>query len=952
IPDTAYVKAVPDSLSVAVDGPDKVCEGDSICLTATVGPDPIMAMVTWTDETGAVLGTGLELCVAPGPGMHTYTATADNGCAVASDSKTVKVLSDTTKIEITPSDTTLCELSEVCFEVTDTALWDCIQWVDASGNIVGTGGELCVTPPGFGLYWYVAQVDSTLRCVLPDTAYVKAVPDSLSVAVEGPDKVCEGDSICLTATVGPDPAMAMVTWTDETGAVLGTGLELCVAPGPGMHTYTATADNGCAVASGSKTVKVLSDTTKIEITPADTVTLCAPEEVCFEVTDTTLWDCIQWVDASGAIVGTGGSLCVMPTEPGLYQYIARVDSTLSCVTPDTAYINLAPQDIAITVSPDTSKLCVGDVAELTATVFPDTSMATITWYDEDNNIVGDGNSLVFVASEAGAFKYTAVADNGCATAMDMAWVYVFAENTKLEIDPDSLVVCTPDTVCLTVLDVATPECVVWTTLDGVVVGTGDKLCVIPEPGDNVFIADIPGVDCIEADTAVIRFVISDVAVEVEPSDTIVCRGDSVKLSAIVTPDDGMANVSWYDEDYMPLNETGMMITVSPDTAGVFTFIAIADNGCAADTAMASITVVDSTKLEIIPADTILCGPDTLKLSVGNAGSDYVVWYNENGDSIGMGMMITVVPDYGIHTYSVQIPEADCVEGDTVMVKVLPDSLNLSVLPTDTLVCAGEQVSFIAELDPDWTMAQVTWYDDVFEEVGTGDTLVVAVLAGPNVYFAIADNGCARDTAQAMAEGLELNVSISASPDSLCANRDEQSQLLVTGCDDCTYAWDNAGTLSDPNIPNPVATPNVTTTYSVTVTDGVCVETLSITVTVEDCPEECPIEEFFVATAFTPNGDNVNDVACLRSEHFDKFSEIEFMIYNRWGEEMFRETYKVDPSAPEKFPDADFFCWDGTYRGKVLPPDVYGYYLRLVCPETADRAEEEKVVKGNITLLQR
>ncbi|MCB9296586.1 MAG: hypothetical protein H6559_26240 [Lewinellaceae bacterium] len=79
----------------------------------------------------------------------TYTATADNGCAVASGSKTVKVLSDTTKIEITPSDTLLCALGEACFEVTDTTLWDCIQWVDAGGAIVGTGGELCVTPPGF-----------------------------------------------------------------------------------------------------------------------------------------------------------------------------------------------------------------------------------------------------------------------------------------------------------------------------------------------------------------------------------------------------------------------------------------------------------------------------------------------------------------------------------------------------------------------------------------------------------------------------------------------------------------------------------------------------------------------------------------------------------------------------------------------------------------------------------
>ncbi|MCB0596626.1 MAG: gliding motility-associated C-terminal domain-containing protein, partial [Phaeodactylibacter sp.] len=809
-----------------------------------------------------------------------------------------------------------------------------------------------VMPTAPGLYWYVAQVNNALRCVIPDTAYVKLVPDSLDVSVDGPMKVCEGDEVCLDAIVTPNALMAMVTWTDESGSVVGTGLQLCVTPGPGTHTYTAVADNGCTTAMDMATVRVLSDTTKIEITPADTVTLCAPEEVCFEVTDTSLWDCIQWVDASGVIIGTGGSLCVTTTNPGLSYYIARVDSTLRCVIPDTAYVELAPQDISVSVSPDTSKLCVGDIVGLTATVFPDTSMATITWFDDSGNIVGDGNSLVLVASEVGAFKFTAVADNGCTTAMDMAWVYVFAEDTKLEIDPDRLIVCTPDTVCLTV-QFPTPECLVWTTLDGTVVGTGEKLCFVPEPGENVFIADIPGVDCIEADTAVVILAVPDLSVEVMPSDTIVCQGDSVKLTAIVTPDDAMADITWYDEDYEPLGETGMMITVSPDTTGAFTYIAIADNGCAADTAMATIIVVDSMKLAITPGDTILCAPDTLKLSVENEGSDYVVWYDENGDSIGTGMMITVVPDYGIHSYIAQIPEADCVEGDTVMVKVLPDTLDLNVIASDSLVCAGDEITFTAQLDPDWTMAQVTWYDEMDEEAGSGDTLIVAAFAGPNTYYAVADNGCVTASDTATVEGKELMLDISAVPPTICADMGEQSQLAVTGCADCTYTWDNtSGTLSDPSISNPIATPNVTTTYSVTITDGVCTETLSVTVTVEDCPVDCPVEEFYIATAFTPNNDDINDFVCLRSEHFDKFSEIELMIYNRWGQEVFRESYTVGSLGAGKFPDADFFCWDGMFKGEVLPPDVYGYYLRVVCPETDDRAEEVREQKGNISLLQR
>jgi len=40
------------------------------------------------------------------------------------------------------------------------------------------------------------------------------------------------------------------------------------------------------------------------------------------------------------------------------------------------------------------------------------------------------------------------------------------------------------------------------------------------------------------------------------------------------------------------------------------------------------------------------------------------------------------------------------------------------------------------------------------------------------------------------------------------------------------------------------------------------------------------------------------------------------------------------------------AWDGTYKGKPLPMETYGYYLRVVCPDG-----QELVKKGNVTLLR-
>ena len=65
---------------------------------------------------------------------------------------------------------------------------------------------------------------------------------------------------------------------------------------------------------------------------------------------------------------------------------------------------------------------------------------------------------------------------------------------------------------------------------------------------------------------------------------------------------------------------------------------------------------------------------------------------------------------------------------------------------------------------------------------------------------------------------------------ICAG--DNTQLVASG--GVSYVWTPAATLSNPNIPNPVATPLVTTTYSVQVTnvDG-CIGTATVTVSIAD-----------------------------------------------------------------------------------------------------------------------
>lgn len=126
-----------------------------------------------------------------------------------------------------------------------------------------------------------------------------------------------------------------------------------------------------------------------------------------------------------------------------------------------------------------------------------------------------------------------------------------------------------------------------------------------------------------------------------------------------------------------------------------------------------------------------------------------------------------------------------------------------------------------------------------------------------------------------------------------------------------------------------ATPSETTTYEVMGEDTFgCPIILRVTVYV--IIPECDYTKVFIPNAFSPNGDQANDVLKVYGINTNK---IHLVIYDRWGEKVF-----------ESFSIAD--GWNGMYKGKYLAPDVYGYYLEADC-----FGKMEFVKKGNISLLK-
>src|SRR5690554_721382 len=142
----------------------------------------------------------------------------------------------------------------------------------------------------------------------------------------------------------------------------------------------------------------------------------------------------------------------------------------------------------------------------------------------------------------------------------------------------------------------------------------------------------------------------------------------------------------------------------------------------------------------------------------------------------------------------------------------------------------------------------------------------------------------------------------------------------------TISWSPNENIDCLNCPNPVVTPNESTTYVVTVTspDG-CVSKDSVFIKIDN-----PCGEIKLPTVFSPNGDGLNDVFCVLG---DCIHSIRFQVFNRWGEKIF-ETEDSD------------ICWDGTFKGEPVNTGMYIYKLIGV---KKDGSTIEKT--GNVNLVR-
>jgi gliding motility-associated-like protein len=373
------------------------------------------------------------------------------------------------------------------------------------------------------------------------------------------------------------------------------------------------------------------------------------------------------------------------------------------------------------------------------------------------------------------------------------------------------------------------------------------------------------------------------------NDTAFCVGGQAQLKTT-----GGSSYSWSPSAGLSNSSIANPIA-NPNSTTQYIVAGTTINGCAAkDTVNITIYVKPVITKS---SDTIICKNTSAQLFVGG-GTSYS-WsppVSLNNASI----FDPVATPVSNTTYYVSVTGANtCTNTDSIRVSIHPDPVFSVNNPKN--LCENTSVLLAASGGDLYIWQPATSLNDAFIANPTASPQVTT-----NYSVQITDTVCNNtSTLSTTVTVFPLPiVKVSKSNDLDCSN--DVSQLMAAGA--TQYSWTPANTLNNSQIANPIARPTIQTVYVVKGTDANgCSNYDSVTVNITGDNKS----GYFMPSAFTPNNDGKND--CYRIRYWGVIEELDFSIYNRWGERIFHTSNPTD-------------CWDGTYKGVKQNPDVYVYLI--------------------------
>jgi gliding motility-associated-like protein len=342
-----------------------------------------------------------------------------------------------------------------------------------------------------------------------------------------------------------------------------------------------------------------------------------------------------------------------------------------------------------------------------------------------------------------------------------------------------------------------------------------------------------------------------------------------------------------------------------------------------DTVTRDLVIHPKPLLSITPGNSTVCLGDDITLEA--SGGNTYQWTSSDPSYGASGNKIIVKPADPITFYVQAMSEFGCRRDDSVKLKI---SYPFTIAKLqDATICRGE----VIDLQTNGAVSYA-W----FPASGLSTSQGNKVKASPDTttsYMVVGygADACFTDTAR-------FQVTVNPLPEVEAGNTIQATvgstlELKPTLSNDVTtIAWNPSTYLNCFNCATPTVTPRSDITYRVRVSNQYGCES-SDTVSIR---LSCPNTSLFIPNTFTPNGDGLNDIFFPQGKGIRVIKYLR--IFNRWGELVFeKQNFNIND---------DKNGWNGTFKGKILPPDVFVYDTEMVC-------DNNQIIKqyGNLMILR-
>lgn len=515
-----------------------------------------------------------------------------------------------------------------------------------------------------------------------------------------------------------------------------------------------------------------------------------------------------------------------------------LSSDFGCGVVELANLEVELRDqflVDINAGQDTIQSCINDQVQLTAN-----GAASYFWTPV--GILDDPTSATPVATATSSqwiFVEGQIGDQ--CTAIDSIFLDVI--DPQLSIEADEIGICSGQTITLQANHNGLEQNVSW----GPGVGLSTTVGGITEASPTVTTFYTATLEIQEGCLAFDQILVSVEAfnaAEVIP-DTTICQGSGVILASLPNPDISSTNYSWEPSDEIndPNSPTPL---VFPEATTTYELISTSNNMACADTSTVTVTV--------LPAAVDILGPDSLRICLGssidltastNTGSPIgLSWSDSNGtfSAMDVGMITTIPPTTGVYTASFTTGECTVLDSVFVQVDSLPADRNIIIEPFQDPFCQGDIVTFrsadymlsaFPNIEHQWLALGALSPDSLYNlVVGAVDTFT---------YQRITTNGaCTAIDSVTINVVTNEGLAITPAQSSICPG--ESVQLTVSTEDITMFTWEPPTGLSCTDCPDPVASPEMTTTYTVSSTVEGCAIEQSVTIEVLNPDAFNPIDD--------------------------------------------------------------------------------------------------------------